>query len=204
MVGPGFRLIALKPVRNRPLRKAFRLRPAATSHFLALVATWGCVLSTCQWTSFDTYWKVLTSLSMPSLFARKITSLSTVSFMVESCGRKKNEIIWLKCGGTQLGLLKECVPSKKRRTATKIVFLDRTKLYTWLDSILLSSAVFICWYLNYYQLQGLGFFSWFKLENHYYLWQKQFSHLYYFVNYIFWIRIILQALGVRWDWITNR
>ncbi|KAI3808893.1 hypothetical protein L1987_24856 [Smallanthus sonchifolius] len=81
-VGPGFLLRALKPVRNLPYLKAFRLNPDATSHCLARWARFGLVVSRCQTRSFDTYWNVLTSLSMPSLFARKITSLSTLSFMV--------------------------------------------------------------------------------------------------------------------------
>jgi len=81
-VEPGFLRRTLKPVRNLPVLKAFLLSPDATSHCLNLFEMSGLVASTCQFTSFDTYWNVFTSLSMPSLFARKITSLSTESFMV--------------------------------------------------------------------------------------------------------------------------
>lgn len=86
------RRMVLKPFKNRPVRNAFRLMPEATSHFLALSVTAGMDVSRCHWTSLDTYWNVLTSLSMPSLFARKTASFSAVSVLFMARGEF---LVWI-------------------------------------------------------------------------------------------------------------
>lgn len=69
------------------MRKAFRLRPEESSHCLKRLAREGWEDCVWKWMSLEMYWKVLTSLSMPSRLARKMTSLSTVSVVMEEEGR---------------------------------------------------------------------------------------------------------------------
>jgi hypothetical protein len=58
------------------------MSPDAVSQLLERLANSGAEDSAPQCASLDTYWNVLTSLSMPSRFGRNTTSLSSMSPVV--------------------------------------------------------------------------------------------------------------------------